>query len=146
MFQSSNANDLKFWAFVNIFHWNSWLSLIIIIFCIAMGYIMIRKLEIDNFHAKDDPETFGFLNAISLNILIVVQKDYSITKESLSTRILFLTFCISSFVLFSFYTADLTSLMTSGSAPSPLRSFKDVYDNGYDILMLGESFVATAVL
>ena len=113
---------------------------------IAIQFTIINKSGIELFHIKIDSEPFGFFNAISLNFQLLIQRDYPITKESLSTRVLFVATCISSFVLFSFYTADLTSLMTSGSSPSPIKSFKDAYDLGYDILVLGDSSFETAIL
>ena len=137
---------MKFWAYVNIFHLSSWSCLIATIICIAVAFTIIRITGVEIFHDHNDSERFGFLNAISLNLQLLIQKDYQITKESSSTKFLFLTFCLTSFLLFSFYSADLTSLMASGSSPSFIKSFKDAYDMGYDILVLGGSSLETAIL
>ena len=136
-FQPSNTKDVKFWAYVHIFHFKSWSCVIVSIICIAFGFVSIRKLDINHFHDKSDSEPFGFLNALSLALQLLIQRDYPITKKSISTRLLFITFCFTSFLLFSFYTADLTSLMTSGSPETLLRSFDAVYENGYDIIVWG---------
>ncbi len=128
---------MKFWAYVNIFHFNTWSCVFLTIFGIALGFIIIKATKVEQFHSNIDSEPFRFLNAISLNVLILLQKDYPVTKETIPTRLLFISFCFSSFLLFSFYTADLTSLMTSGSPETLLRSFDAVYENGYDIIVWG---------
>ena len=84
----------------------------------------------ENFHHEADSESFGFLNAISVNLLHLGLLSYPILYQSRTSRILCLSSCFSTFVLFSFYTADLTSLMTSGSSGDTIKSFQDAHNMG----------------
>ncbi len=84
----------------------------------------------ENFHNDEDSEPFGFLNAISVNLLHLGLLTYPISNQSRPSRILYLSSCYSAFLLFSFYTADLTSLMTSGSSEENIKSFEDAHEAG----------------
>ncbi len=41
---------------------------------------------------------------------------------------------MSFFLLFTYYTSDLTTLMTVSSPPKPVRSFDDVIEQGYTVI------------
>ena len=96
-------------------------------------------------HDSNSSETFGFLNALSLNLLHFGLKDYQISKQALSTRIIFMTSCFSSFVIFGFYSADLTSLMTSGAKTNTIASFQDARDLGIQVALRSGEALQTIV-
>ena len=126
---TSGKPTMDYLVYVGIFSVRVWV-LYISSTCLGVGILYsISKLKIERFHSVNDYEDFGFFNALALGFLIFLQLEYSITKKSLITKLVFMTMCFSSFLIFSYYSADLTSLMTSGPAPSHIRSFSDVFNS-----------------
>ena len=96
-------------------------------------------------HDFGDSEPFGFLNALALNLLHLGQLGYPLSKNALTTRILLLCSCLSSFVIYCFYTADLTSLMTAGSSASSIKSFQDALNLGVTVAFWGGTALQTII-
>ena len=114
----------------------TWAFIAVTVIVLSFGFLLIDVSNIENLHNIDNHEKFGFCNALALNLLHICQLSYPFSKKTLTTRILFLSSCLSSFVLFCFYTADLTSLMTSGVETSSIRSFETAKDLGIKIAMM----------
>ena len=119
--------------------------MIITVIALSIGFIFIEKHKIDHLHDLDDSEPFGILNALAMNLLHLGQLGYPLSKNTLTSRVLLLSSCLSSFILYSFYTADLTSLMTSGSKSYSIRSFHDAYEMGVEVALWGGSGIQTLV-
>jgi len=60
--------------------------------------------------------------------IFLTSREWKMEKTSHSSKMLYNFTCIFSFVFFSFYTAVLTSLMTTNVPPAQIKSFEDVLD------------------
>ena len=87
------------------------------------------------FHHEHDSENFGFLNSVALSVTMIMQLTYNVAVRSPSARVLFYITSVSAYLMFAFYTCDLTARMTSGPAPLPIRSFQDIIDRDYRVVV-----------
>ncbi len=136
--KSQRKPAINLLVFAHIFHPTVWLIIITSILIYSLTYIFI------NFKHNDQEPT-GIIKAIAINLRILIQLNYPIKINTKSTKIFFLTICLSSFILFSFYTADLTSLMTSGPIPNQIRSLSDAYDVGLSVLITKGTALQTVI-
>ena len=65
----------------------------------------------------------------------MMQLGYPIQTVNISAKILLLVSGLSMYLLFMYYTADLTTLMTAGSAAVPVRNFGDVIKGDYKVVV-----------
>lgn len=126
---------MNFWAYVDTFHILSWIFILLMVLLLSFAYTFIPMFNIETLHENIDSEKFNILNGIGLVVLIVLQRDYPISKNHLASRILFSVTCFFGFLFFAYYSAVLTSLMTSKAAPVPIRSFQDVLDLDKDVIV-----------
>lgn len=69
--------DIKFWSYMKVFDPVTWTVIIGFIILLTFGLMIIQISGIEQFHIAGDPEYFGFFNALSLNLLLLGQKDYT---------------------------------------------------------------------
>lgn len=132
---SDGKPAINYLVYVHIFSLLTWAIIFITIIAYAIAFASISKFDIEDLHDVTDHEEFGVLHGLALNLRMLGQLDYPIKKEALTTKILFLFTAFFSFILFCFYTADLTSLMTTGPAPSQIRTFQDAFDAGMTLII-----------
>jgi hypothetical protein len=72
-------------------------------------------------------------------MLLLMQLDYGVVIRSLSAKILFLISGLSTYLIFTYYTSDLTARMTSGPPPVSIGSFQDVLNSGYKVMVLADT-------
>ena len=92
-------------------------------------------LSVDRIHGDKDPERFGLSNALALVLIALFQRDYPIEKRACSTKVLFFTVCAFAYLVFSCYTAILTSTMISKPTEVMLSSLTELVDGGYSIVV-----------
>lgn len=126
---------MNFWAYVGTFHITSWVSILCLILVLSVAYTIIPMLGIELLHFDSDSEKFRFTNAIALVALIFVKKGYPISKTLLVSRVLHGFTCFAGFMVFTYYSAVLFSLMTSKPPPIPIHSFEDVLDLGKRVIV-----------
>ena len=56
------------------------------IVALAFCFYIIARLSFSKLHEADDSESFGLFNSIALVMLVLLQRDYTIDKNGLSTR------------------------------------------------------------
>jgi hypothetical protein len=81
-------------------------------------------------HHEGDSEEFGLLNGFALVVLLLLQIGYDVSASSASAKILILVSSALTWLLFSYYTCDLTARMTSGPPKLSIRNFQHVMDQG----------------
>ncbi len=86
------------------------------------------------FHGSTN-DKFGVTNAVAVVLMTLGQRDYGISVRRNSSQLLFNSTCLFAFLAFSFYTADLTSLMSSVPKPLDVRSFQGVYEKELDLIV-----------
>ncbi len=132
-----NGQEISLSVYLDIFSLRTWLSLLGAILALATGLYLIGALGSERFHGLGDSEGFTWLNAVSLEVILLMQRDYCVTKARVSSRIIFQSSCLFCFVVFSFYTGVLTSLMTSRRPPAPITELRQVLTSpaGYRVLL-----------
>ena len=65
-----------------------------------------------------------------------MQLSYPVKTVRISAKILLLTSGISMYLLFMFYSADLTTEMTTGQGLHPVRNFEDVINGDYKVIVM----------
>eukprot|EP00095_Tigriopus_kingsejongensis_P003977 maker-scaffold310_size212938-snap-gene-1.21 protein:Tk03977 transcript:maker-scaffold310_size212938-snap-gene-1.21-mRNA-1 annotation:"hypothetical protein BRAFLDRAFT_85341" len=136
-------NQINLWVFVEVFNQTVWIMVLVMILSYAGLFALVPMLHIESLHNTSDK--FTFLNGVALAGLILLQRDYEMMKTRLPTRILFLFTCATGFVLFSFYTAVLTTNMTVLLAPHRIKSFQDVLGTDYKVVTTQNSAMHSAL-
>jgi hypothetical protein len=90
-------------------------------------------------HHEKDSEKFGILNGISLVMLMIMQIGYKVSIENFSAKSLLLTTCATTWIIFTYYTSDLTARMTSGPADIPIKSFHDVKEQDFKVITMSDT-------
>ena len=71
-------------------------------------------------------EKFGPTNAVAVVGMAFLQQEYPTMAWKVSTKILFLTMFLTAYLVFSCYSATLTSVLMIGYNPSPIKDLSDV--------------------
>ena len=128
-------------AYIDLLYPTTWLTIILSGLIVALLFLLIQALEVETFH--DNEEKFSFLSAISLVALVLLQLSHPISVNKGPSRILFYSLCMGSFLLFGFYTADLTSLMTAASPAMDVNTLEEVVTlHGYQVIVFKASAAA----
>ena len=70
---------------------------------------IVSQSGANNFHHPSDSERFGLLNGISLSVILLMQLSYNVCVKSVSAKFIFLPGCLFSYLLFTYYTSELTA-------------------------------------
>ena len=131
----TSGREPNFLAYLIIFTPEVWVATSLVIMALAASYLFRRKqLDSESIHKESDSESLGLTNSLAIAIMALMQLEYPVTLEKQSTRILHLTTCGFALLIFSFYTADLTSRLTAVSSPVEFSSLDEALDLGYKIL------------
>ena len=122
------------WVYMDIFPNIIWAICGIMLFTIAVSFTVINASGVNRLHYPTDSEQFDIINGIGVTMLFFLQLSYNVCTKSLSSRILFLLTGMGTYVIFSYYTADLTARMTSGPGKSAIKSFSDAFEGEYTII------------
>eukprot|EP00095_Tigriopus_kingsejongensis_P001288 maker-scaffold359_size197282-snap-gene-0.29 protein:Tk01288 transcript:maker-scaffold359_size197282-snap-gene-0.29-mRNA-1 annotation:"hypothetical protein" len=118
--------QINLWAFIDIITPESW---------VGFGLVVLVIIVIEMFHLN-----FSLGTSLKVVFLLLLQKDPNEPADKHSSRMLLLTIGMFSFVVFSFYTALLTSTMTVKSDGHHITNFEDVPRLGYELLVMKSSF------
>ena len=64
---------------------------------------------VNNFHFPSDSERFGLLNGMALSVILFMQLSYNVCIRSASAKFIFLPGCLFAYLLFTYYTSELTA-------------------------------------
>ena len=126
---------IQVWVYLKIFSTTTWAIICAALICIALGSYVMNALGLSRFHGTNDPEDFTIVNGIGLSMLFLMQLSYDMNRSTISSRILLLMCGISFYLIFAYYTSDLTAQMTSKPQGSPVKSFEDVIKGDYKIIV-----------
>ena len=76
----------------------------------------------------------ALLNGISLSCKLVLQLSMGIAPKRNSAKVLLLVSSMASYLIFVYYTSDLTATMVSEPVEPPIRSFRDVIERNFKVL------------
>ena len=129
------GEGLNYSAFVNTFPITVWILMAASYLILAIVFYIISLTEINHFHEDNDSELFGLLNSIALSVILAIQLSYNAVMKSTSSRIIYFSGSIMSYVLFSYYEAVLTAELTTVGAKFNIRNFQDVINNEYNVIV-----------
>ena len=122
----------QFWVYLEIFPKVTWIVICMQALLLILAFSVVLCLTKSEY---SNPVLQGF----AVVFLQLMQLDCTLTPQQLSTKTLFMTCSFFAYLIFTFYTCDLTARMTSGSADSPIGSFQDVLDRGYQVTVTNSS-------
>ena len=100
----------------------------------AIIFYTISQLGPENFHDSSHSDVFGLLQSVAFSMYFYMQLTYRSSVESTAGRLAFISSSMCAYVLFSYWTADLTAGMTTGPRSVPIRNFQDIIDNDYKVI------------
>ena len=119
-------NRLDQWAYMNIFPVAAWA---VLISCIIVSAIFFSK-------ANEGSLSQGFVMMLRL----LMQLGYETPLKRKASKIVLMTSAVAYYVVFAYFTCDLTAKMTSKPAPLNINSFQDVIDQGYNVAVYEKAF------
>ncbi len=107
----------QFWVYLDIFPIESWAAGVAFLTFIALGYYTLFRDRLDDHYPLFDSFAWIFY------LIIQMGADPPMAQQSkiYSTRILLMTANFFAYLVFMYYTCDLTARMTSRPPPSPIR-------------------------
>ena len=105
----------QFWVYLEIFPLESWIVCITVFITISFCHIGVE--------ARGDEVLvpMRLLNSFAVNGLYLLLLSVDFKKTSSSSRMLFMFSNLFAFLIFTYYTCDLTARMTSKPKPLPIR-------------------------
>jgi hypothetical protein len=105
----SKKQEIQVSVYMDIFPIISWCICGAMILTVSLGFLLINFTGINSFHTDHDSEQFKILNSLGLTLLMLVQTSYTVMVKSFSAKMLFFFAGIAFFLIYSYYTADLTA-------------------------------------
>lgn len=128
----SDAPALNVWVFLTVFNPEAWVLIVSTSLSLAVfiywAQNLVRSLD-----------SAGKLNGFVLMFQLLLQLGTGYRVRSVGLRFLFMTVSAFTIVIFSFYTADLTSSMTIRPRPDQIRSFGDIANSPYNVRVFENS-------
>ena len=130
------------WVFLRVFGPYQWMVFVALLVLLVVGLHFITLLSPDKagkeFGTKRGASKNYHLNSalseFALVCLYTIQMGSHTNSKLLASRLLTLTMSMLTFLLFAYYTTDITSEMTSGAPEIPIRTFEDVVHYNYRVV------------
>ena len=119
------------YVYMEIFGFLQWIVFLCALIIISLAMQFSHYILKEN---NDDRMWEGFVTPY----LFLLQKGNHPETSHFSKRLLSFTTSILTLLMFIYYSNDITSKMTAGSAPISVRTFDDVINLGYKVIIVGE--------
>ncbi len=119
--KTNQGQSTQFWVYLEIFPIHVWIVILAMLFALAVGLYVISRIGGRRFHSANDSEMFTFLSSLAASGLLVLQMNYNLVLENVSAKALFMFANFLAYLIYTYYTCDLTARMTSGTPPSVIR-------------------------
>ena len=129
--------ESDFWIYLNIFPTTAWLVCVALVICISLGFSAMSC--INYVYPINDSDEFKIMTGFGLALSFFRQIYCEVKLKGASPRIFFLVSAVSSYIIFVQYTAYLTAVSTSGIKESSIKSFGDVINNNYKVVVVDGS-------
>ncbi len=150
---TDGRRSLNFWAYVNIFGLEVWISIAAAVLLSALATAQVMATG-DGHGRRKERSILDFLKRFSTallsSFLSLIQQSCDELDEKcgqgprddpsvVSARVAFFTSNLSFFFLFALYTSDLTATMTTGIPAHEIASFKDLLETGATVVYVKNS-------
>ena len=73
-----------------------------------------------------DSESFGLFNSVALSVMLLLQnQEYRVFYASTAARVCFLSGSIVSYLIYTYFSSDLTATLTTASNIPPIKNFQE---------------------
>ena len=120
-------------VFFDALHLMAWTGVAILMVLTATCFFVASQIGNVSLHWQNDSEQFGILNSVAMVGALLLQRDYPLRKNVLSSKVLFLTASAFTFFIYNGYTAILTSTMISKPRQATINSFKEILNSDYKL-------------
>ena len=130
------------WVYIEIFGLPQWLTFFSILLVIAIAWSGIQRISGHERQSGQRGTAYeGFLMA---SLYCIQQGSHPGNMDLVAKRLLALTTSAITLIVWIYYSNDITSKMTAGSPPIPVKTFDDVLDQGYKVIVIGGAYADLA--
>ena len=119
------------WVYVDVFDVMQWFTLFSLLVIISIILLLIDTLS----NEAQKPSIFEGLVMVSM--FSIQQGTHPKKRQRVAKTMLAFTTSMLTMLVFVYYSNDITAKMTAGSPPIPVRSFTDVLDLDYMVIVVG---------
>lgn len=134
LIRKPGSNQPNLWAYLFIFTLDTWMLIVAAIVVLGINYFCVNSTKIKSNRHKHEGR--GIQNYIALVFLAMLQLEYPITIKNVSSRTLHLSTWFFAYLIFAFYTADLTSRLTVLPEAESFASLEEATEKGYKLILL----------
>ena len=122
------------WVYLDVYDLSQWVILISILIVISLGLSILARSK----KYPRDSRRPSVFEGFELTCMYFIQQGSHPGYGHLTAkRVLTLTTSMLTFLVFVYYSNDITAKMTAGSPPIPVRTFEDVLDRDYKVILVG---------
>ncbi len=122
-------------VYLGIFAVQGWLFTATLIAFTALGFFLVARER----YPEETAPVATLARGATLSARHHLHLGVTVPAPAWSVRILIWTSSIGGLLVYTYYTCDLTALTTSSSEPSYVRSFNDVIEQQYQVVVLNDS-------
>ncbi len=110
----------QFWVYLEIFPTDTWIIVTVVVLALSAGYCMSNAYGPAN-QPMDELQGQWALKPLAVHCLYLLQLGVDTCTTHMSAKILFMSANLFAYLIFTYYTCDLTARMTSGPPPFSIR-------------------------
>ena len=124
----SGHDRVNIWLYLDVFTSKAWMSFVVMVIVLTGVTYVLMKME---------PEIIQFLGSCHYVYLYLLQLGDLDSNRSwqLSKRLAFLTMALFGLAMYSAYCSLITSTLSTVPVLPDLKTFEDVYDQGYKVVI-----------
>ncbi len=119
-----SSGEINVMAYVQMFSIITWSLLLTSGIAISTFFVFYRISSQQKSHHYALDAFEGFLEGLQVAFLSLLQREVTIALDAVTIRMAFLTTSMLAYIMFSYYTSDLTAQMTYSPPSVQLRSFE----------------------
>ena len=128
--QRGVGGGVDYLLYMKLFPPSVWALVISTILIFALGFLIIAMSGTNDFHDFTDSESFGVFNSAALSVMLLYQnQEYKILYKSTAARVCFLFASLVSYLIFTYFSSDLTATLTTASNIPPIKNFQVSFPN-----------------
>ena len=139
--EDGRAAEPNFWVYLRVFGSDAWAACAASVASTSVGLYAIRRFGRESYGFLD----FGLSDALALPMLAHLGINFPVHVRALSARILVPTVYLGAFVVFAFYTSDLTAILIAQPADDPIRTFDEAVRRGYRFAVVKDAYSHSAL-
>ena len=130
--RESSGKEVNITVYLEIFMPGAW---VLVCLSFASMFCTIYAMGLVNYKLPSN-----FLDKVLLSMAATcrqfIQIPNNLRVDNVSSRMVIIVFALNSYILFTYYTCNLTAAMTSTAPNSGIASFEDAISSGYKVVVL----------